>query len=74
MESETIITNLRVVSEAVKPFSYFPDQPSGEVIEVKATGVWGEHGYPVSLHITVMPGCGAIPLFGDELKITIERA
>lgn len=81
MECQQIVTRLRVVGEAVKPFQYgltnegVPlSQPAGEVVEVKATGVWGEYNWPMSLHITVPPGCGAIPVFGDDIKVTVERA
>jgi hypothetical protein len=103
MQDQQIVARLRVVSEAVKPFQYFRDEPElascpmpggpGEVIEVKAVGVWGHPGefvgcqshtdqpgasglpgWPVSLHITVPPGCGAIPVFGDDIQITVTRA
>jgi len=57
----------------------------GEAIEVKATGGWSRIDpracsstkdpiFPVSLHITVPPGCGVIPVVGDHLKVTVERA
>lgn len=52
----------------------------GEVVEMKASGYWvpeytqGAPKYPASLHITVYPGCGAIPVVGDHIKVTVERA
>jgi hypothetical protein len=68
---EEIVAHLRVTSQIIKPFQY-SDTP-GEVEEVKAVGVWGEHNWPISLHITVYPGCGVIPIFGDDLQVTVTR-
>lgn len=62
-------------------------QYHGETVEVRATGSWNpededEYGvfhlprkgpYPMSLHIIVYPGCGAIPVIGDKIKVTIDR-
>ncbi len=75
----------RVVSETIKPFTYTAhcSPTEGEAIEVRAVGVWRENAtpvedlgqaYPVSIHITVPPGCAFIPATGDHLKVTIERA
>jgi hypothetical protein len=35
--------------------------------------VEGSIEYPVSLHITMYPGCPAIPVVGDNIRVTIER-
>lgn len=82
MEAITkVLTELRVLSCVMKPFSYGVPDPNepwtvevGEVNVVKAIGTWGECKWPVSLHITVPPGCGVIPHLGNGIKITVERA
>jgi hypothetical protein len=51
-----------------------PQQAASEVVEVRAVGEWGEQHFPVSLFITVYPGCGAIPVTGDHIAITVEQA
>ena len=80
MQDEKIVTNLRVKSCVIKSFAYDVDR-IGEVVEVKAEGLWASTeqlqpsttDLPISLHITVYPGCGAIPWIGDNIQITIER-
>ena len=48
----------------------------GEANQIKAEGLLalGDDEFPVSLHITVPVACTFIPLFGDNIKLTIERA
>jgi hypothetical protein len=74
---EKITTELRVVSCVIKPFMYGGER-MGEAMEVRASGFWepsdsSDGPYPASLHITVYPGCGVVPMIGDSVKITIER-
>ena len=54
----------------------------GESVVLKASGFWEDVNpainvepdlYPISVHITVYPGHGIIPVLGDTLKITVER-
>jgi hypothetical protein len=54
----------------------------GESVVLKASGFWEDSSpetetkpdqYPVSVHLTVYPGHGIIPVLGDTLKITVER-
>lgn len=73
-EAPKVIAFPRVISAGIK------ENQSPEVLEIKAKGYWKESGamqssssWPVSLHITVYPGCSVIPVTGDHLKITIER-
>jgi hypothetical protein len=75
-ETNAITAEARVLGQTIKPFEYGNTEVSklGEVLEVKAVGTWGEHHWPVSLHITVPPGCGAIPCTGDSVRVTVERA
>ena len=60
--------------------------PTGEVLEIRAEGMWHPKDfdfiskespsypcYPVSLHFTVYPGCGVVPVIGDYIQIAIER-
>lgn len=73
---QKITAELRVIGCAIKPFAYGEDV--GEVVVVKAEGEWLSEfpphpKYPVSLHITVYPGCGAIPVTGDKIRITVEQ-
>jgi hypothetical protein len=85
---ERVEARLRVVSETIRRWDYTHCKPAdgptqsdhiGEVLEVKAIGEWrsldedGPHTFPVSLHITVYPGCGVIPVIGDHICVTIER-
>ena len=67
----------RVVAEQIKPFEYASASGGksiiGEVVEIKAVGVWGDADFPVSVHITVPPGCGITPFMGDCLKIVVSR-
>lgn len=70
-DTPQITAPLRIVSQTIKPFDY-PKQ-AGEVVEIKAIGTWGEHEWPISLHITVPPGCSVIPATGDEIEVTITR-
>jgi hypothetical protein len=74
---EKAVAYPRVISEMIKPFEY-PSMSGeksiiGEVVEVKASGVWGDAQYPVSIHITVPPGSAVIPCMGDNLKIVVSR-
>lgn len=73
METGKIVVDLRVVSQAVKPFQY--GKTIGEVLEVKAVGDWGGNDaeWPISLHITVPPGCGAIPVTGDSITVIVSQ-
>ncbi len=71
-----IVAFPRVAGETIRAFEFDTGQGIvlGEVVEVRAAGVFGGHKYPVSLHITVPVRCPAIPLFfGDRIKLTIER-
>lgn len=65
----------RVTSEIVKPFDFGFENPvkGGEVVEIRATGFWSEFNFPVSIHMTVYPGCEVLPPLGDHLKVTVER-
>jgi len=73
---EKIKARLRVVSCNIAKHGSRED----EVVEVKATGGWYAEGtqggtkYPASLHITTYPGCGAIPVIGDYIMITVEQS
>lgn len=80
MKEAQITAELRVkscvVSAFPKPLKRSPFnggwQPTEEVWEVKADGVWTvEKPYPISLHFTTHPGHPVIPPFG-KIKITIE--
>lgn len=70
----------RVISETIKPFSYRANcspASEGEVVEVRAAGVWQDQDgerYPLSLHITVPPGCSFIPVTGDNLRVRVSCA
>jgi hypothetical protein len=73
---QVITAELRVTSLVVKSVDVgsFDEH---EVLEAKATGTWtSEKGqeYPASLHITVYPGAGAIPVIGDNIKVMIAQA
>lgn len=80
---EKIETELRVKSCTIKPFSYSPESieaTPGEVLEIKAEGFWHSDlsdtkspRYPMSLHFTAYPGCGVVPVIGDNIQITVER-
>jgi hypothetical protein len=83
---EKITASLRVTSCVVKPFAYGKDQANiGEAVEIKATGTWDSDSqapnqasdnnahFPMSLHMTVYPGCGVIPVIGDHVIVTVER-
>lgn len=84
---EKIVAKLRVTSCAInepKPnraVASTPGDPRGETVEIRASGHWASQEnktaldimYPLSLHMTVYPGCGAIPVIGDDVLITIER-
>lgn len=37
------------------------------------TGVSHSHDFPVSLHVTMYPGCPVLPVLGDRVRVTIER-
>ena len=71
-----IVAYLKVTSQSIKrrftPEQQIPTEVE-EVVEYKAFGLWDESEYPISIHITTFPGCGAIPLCGDRMKVTIER-
>lgn len=86
---EKIVTSLRVKSCVIKRAEYVDGQLGkieGEVLEVRAEGLWAPQvpegsksvafntDYPVSLHLTVYPGCGVVPVIGDSMVITVERA
>jgi hypothetical protein len=82
MHDEKIEVVLRVKSCVIKPWQYNRLDPPGECLEIKAEGGWvptadvvtGPGGeLPVSLHITVYPGCGVVPVIGDCVQITVER-
>jgi hypothetical protein len=86
-ESSKIKLVARVIRAEIKKWDYSQhrlvdqnanpratSQESGEVIEVRAVGEWGEQRFPVSLFITTMAGCGAIPVTGDHIAITVEQA
>ena len=82
---EKIVATLRVKSCVIKRSTYVDGnlgQTTGEILEVKAEGLWNpsesekavfKTDYPVSLHVAIYPGCGAIPMIGDNIKITVER-
>lgn len=66
----------RVIAQVVKPFEYHTGHAKsviGEVMEVRAVGVYGPDKYPISVHITIPPGCGIIPPIGDCITVTVER-
>ena len=54
----------------------------GEAMEVRAVGEWEcldadevtKLKFPMSLHVTVYPGCGAIPVTGNHIKVSFEQA
>ena len=71
MQIEEIVARPRVHRETIAPFKY--PQGEGEVVEIRADGVWGEFSWPISVHITVPPGCGVVPPMGDCLKIVVTR-
>ena len=77
---DVITTNLRVKSCVIKPFHLGDKTYAGDLIEIKADGVWSsdedaarEIEYPVSLHLHVYPGCSVVPFIGDDVTITIKR-
>jgi hypothetical protein len=76
MQSKTITTEIRVVSETLKTTcrSTMDEKhhPEIEILEVKAVGEWGEHRLPVSLHFAMPPGYGTIPFTGSKIKLEIE--
>ena len=79
-----IVARLRVTECKISPFEYDNkqnDKVMGEVMQVRASGYWASETddapaqkFPASLHVTVYPGCEAVPLMGDIMKVTIERA
>ena len=75
---DVINARLRVVSCAIAGGLSAGSQ-AAEVVQVKAVGEWAPETiapailYPISLHLTVYPGCGAIPVIGDEIRIAISR-
>jgi hypothetical protein len=86
---ETIKTKLRVTSCSISPpktkviyrAATIEEEPKSvdevETMEIKALGNWnsemGGTKYPVSLHLTAYPGCGVIPVIGDDIEITLTR-
>jgi len=76
METNEIVAYPRVTSEVIKEFVYrgmpIPGDV-GEVVEIRAMGTWGEFAFPVSVHLTVPPGCAVTPFMGDCLKIMVGR-
>lgn len=78
---EKITAFLRVESGAIKTFTFraqcHPAQ-EGEAMEFRSSGSWSDKqytdSYPASLHVTVPIGIGIIPVTGDYVKVTIERA
>lgn len=65
------VTSCSIISKTSK---------NGDVLEIKANGMWLSEAegdtdptYPLSLHMTAYPGCGVIPVVGDNIKITVER-
>lgn len=76
---EKITAELRVTTLKVQPFAYKDgkgEMVGGETMEVRAAGFYeadGDH-FPASLHIVTYPGHGIIPVIGDCVKITVERA
>lgn len=79
---EKITAFLRVESGAIKPFTFRAccnPAVEGEAMEFRSTGVWSDEreypdSYPASLHVTLPIGVGVMPVTGDFVKITIERA
>lgn len=79
MEKLTVL--LRVESGAIRPFTFRATcNPAqlGESMEFKSSGAWSNQeyrdAYPASFHVTVPIGCGLMPVSGDFVKVTIERA
>lgn len=80
---EKITARVRVTDLNVRPFDYEVEGKVevGESVVVKASGHWKSDTsnpevfdqFPISLHMTVYPGCGIIPALGDNLSITVER-
>ena len=71
---EKLTARLRVISCTIRQDSTL-DRSPGEKLEVKASGLWksenGKDSYPVSVHLTVYPGCPAIPAIGDDIEVVI---
>lgn len=75
---ETITANLRVVGCQIK--DAVESLKTGERLHVKAEGTWRSEGegcnrqdYAISVHFLAYPGCGAVPVIGDDIEITIKR-
>jgi len=79
---DRIEAEVRVKSCTIKPFDYSNNGSPlkvGECLEIKAEGFWVPKDlidtpmYPLSLHFTVYPGCGVVPVIGDNIQVTVER-
>jgi len=81
---DKVTAEIRVIALKVQPFSYKDgnnEMVGGESLEMRAAGFWVSeepdtpaNHYPVSLHMTVYPGHGVVPVIGDCVKISVERS
>lgn len=78
---EKITAELRVTTLKVQPFAYKDgneEMVGGESLEMRASGFWvdinNENHFPISLHVTVYPGHGVVPVIGDCINITVTRS
>ncbi len=82
---EKLTAELRVTSLKVQPFAYKDgkgEMVGGESMELRASGFWvddsgpaGEPSnyFPMSLHVSVYPGHGIVPVIGDCVTVSVER-
>lgn len=73
---------MRVKSLKVMPWPYATGAPEGETqtfygeaVMVQSEGkiILDTGTYPISIHMTVPPGCGLVPPFGDDYRVIIQR-
>lgn len=76
---EKIVARLRVERMEIEDRQVIGDQ----VVNIRANGRWDNQErlpngilveYPISVHLSTFPGCGAVPVMGDKIQITIEVA